>query len=228
MSDRRKHFFVLVLTLLVASTLHAGLLITGNTAGFFQAVSGSHITATNAPNGIDASFRTGIPWGKSFQSGVGFSGHDFENLESGDTFSLGSFTYYNGLSLIGTSSGSALFDFYLDFKDPAIGRVHLTTITFGIDPTVNRGASLPPDAVTTSFLQPPPIWLGDELVKFTINGLPASTLVAENSLTELGNISVTVLIPESSTFAAIIGAAMFVATLWFRRRVSDGPRVLAG
>lgn len=200
-----------------AGAARAGLLLAGNTAGLFQPVSTPYATITNTADGSDASFRTGIPVANSFKSGVQFSAIDFENIGSGDTFSLGSLTYYNGLSRIGTSSGTSLLDFYLNFEDPAVGRIYLTTIQFGIDATVNNPARLSPDIFTASFLQPSPIWLGDELVKFTINGIPMSTSVAENAWINLGNVTVTVAIPETSTCAALLGIATLGSTLILRR-----------
>ena len=218
MSHSTKLFIGLVLVF-TAATTHAALMLSGSTAGFFQPVASPHVTITNNADGSLASFRTGVPVGNSFKSGVKFNGHEFENVGDGDTFSLGMLTYYNGISRLGTSSGTALLDLYLDFEDPAAGKVHLTTITFGIDATANTAAHLAPDAFTASFLQPSPIWLGDELVKFTINGLSQSTLVAENTWTDLASITVTVLIPEASTYAAMLGIAAMGFTLLRRRHM---------
>jgi hypothetical protein len=218
MSYSKKIFIGLVMVF-AAVTTRAGFLLSGNTAGFFQPVSGTNVTTTNSIDGLDASFRSGVPVDNSFRSGIKFNGHEFENVENGDTFSFGLFTYYNGLSRVGTSSATSLLDLYLNFDDPALGKVHLTTITFGIDATVNTAAHLSPDIFTANFLQPSPIWVGDELVKFTINGLSKSTLVAENTFTDLASITVTVLIPEASTFTAILGIATLGFTLLCRRCV---------
>jgi hypothetical protein len=205
--------------LFTVGTTRAGILLTGNATGFFQPVSNPNVTTTNTMDGLNASFRTGVPVDGSFKSGVKFNGHNFANLVSDDTFALGLFTYYNGVSRVGTSSGSSLLDLYVNFDDPSVGRVHLTTITFGIDATVNTHGHLSPDAFTASFLQPSPIWLGDELVKFTINGLPTSMLVAENAWTDLASITVTILIPETSTYAAMLGVSVMIFALVQRRRI---------
>jgi hypothetical protein len=201
-----------------AGTTHAALLLAGNTAGFFQPVSDPAISITNTTDGLEAAFRTGIPAPGSFKSGVGFNGQDFSQVGDGDTFSLGFLTYYNGLTRIGTSSGSALLDFYLNFADPAIGSVHLTTIKFGIDATVNNHAVLTPDAFKASFLQPAPVWLGDQWVQFTINDLPDSTLVAENAAMNLASVTVTV-IPELPGGAALMGMLALTVAVLFRARL---------
>lgn len=223
MNHHRKFCVGLILALFTAATMHAGLLLSGNTEAFFQPVSNPYATITNSANGLDASFRTGIPARDSFKSGVKFNGQGFQNVEDGDTFSLGFLTYYNGVTRAGTSSGSALLDLYLDFADPALGKVHLTTIKFGIDATLNHGGNLNPDFYAASFLQPSPVWLGDELVKFTINGLSKSTAVAENSSMNLASISVMVLIPETSTYALTLGIAAFALILFHRRQPESTP-----
>lgn len=224
MSYYGKLFIGLVLVL-TATTTRAGFLLSGDTAGFFQPVASPNATIANAADGSHASFRTGVPVGNSFKSGVKFNTHEFENIGNGDTFSFGLLTYYNGISRLGTSSGTSRFNLYLNFDDPALGKVHLTTITFGINATVNSSAQASPDAFTASFLQPSPLWLGDEWVKFTINGLSKSTLVAENTCADLASITVTVLIPETSTYAAILGVAIMGFTAVYRRRVvSSGSR----
>ena len=214
----RKPSIVLAM-ILTAVAARGGLLLTGNTAGLFQPISNHYATMTNSVDGSNSSFRPGLPVENSFKSGVQFNGSNFQNIGDGDTFSLGLVTYYNGLSRIGTSSGTSSLDFYLNFDDPAVGRIYLATVKFGIDATANTASRLTPDIFTASFLQPRPIWVGDELVKFTINGLPTSTSVAENAWVNLGNVTVTVAIPEISTYAVLLGmVAMGFATL--RRRYS--------
>ncbi len=214
-----KLFVGMVLLFSTTSAMRAGTLLSGNTAAFFQPSANPNVTIANTTDGSNASFRTGVPVENSFKSGVVFNDGDFENIANGDTFSLGLLKYYNGLSRVGTSSGSSRLDLYLNFDDPAVGRVHLTTITFGIDATVNTHAHLTPDIFTASFQQPAPIWIDDQWVNFTIKGLPTSTAVAENTWTDLANLTVTVAIPETSTFAALLGMGILAFTLRSRRPI---------
>ena len=210
----------------VAGVAHAELLLSGNTGGFFQASPNPNTVITNSPDGMAASFRTGVPVDGSFKSGVNFNGHDFLGIGSGDTFSLGLLTYYNGITRIGTSSGSALLDFYLNLDDPALGSVHLTTITFGVDATINTPPNLIPDAFTASFTQPPDVLIGDQWVRFRINGLPASTELPEDTWTDLASVTVTYLnpVPEPATYG-LCGALGLIALAGYRRL--RGQRALA-
>ena len=196
----------------------ADLLLSGSTAGFFHANANPNTVIDNTPNGLTASFRTGVPLEGSFQSGVRFNGNDFAGVSNGDTFSLGLLTYYNGITQIGTSSGTALLDFYLDLDDPAGGQVFLTTITFGVDATINNPPDLIPDVFTASFTQPSAVMIGDQLVKFTINGLPASTELDEDDWTDLASVTVTYLnpVPEPATYG-LFGALGLAGLAAFRR-----------
>lgn len=214
-----KLFIGMVLSFSTTAVMRAGILLSGDAAAFFQPVSSPNLTIANTGDGLNASFRIGIPVENSFKSGVVFSGGDFENIGNGDAFSLGLLKYYNGLSRVGTSSGSSRLDLYLNFDDPGIGMVHLTTIAFAIDATVNAAGHLTPDIYTAIFQQPPPVWIDNQWVNFTINGLPKSTAVAENTWTDLANLTVTVVIPETSTFAAMLGLGILAFTLWGRRHI---------
>lgn len=202
----------------LAGAARAELVLSGTTAGYFAGVSGPETEIVNAPDGSTASFRTGVPIPGSFRSGIVFENQDFAGIQNGDTFGFGFVTYYNGITQIGTSSAEAMLDFYLDLDDPAMDPILLTTITFGIDATVNTPAGTNPDTFTASFTQPPPVMIGGQWVQFTITGLPEVLMVAENTWTELADVTVTFLspIPEPSTYG-LIGAAALLGLVAYRR-----------
>jgi len=206
----------------LAGMARADLLLSGTTAGFFQPTANPNTVITNSGDGSFASFRTGVPVDGSFKSGVVFTGHDFTNVGSGDTFSLGMLTYYNGITKIGTSSASALLDFSLNLTDPSTGLVNLTTITFGVDATINTPPNLVPDVFTASFTQPADVMIGDQRVRFHINGLPTSTDLAENHSIDLGSVTVTYLspVPEPAVYG-LTGAAGLLALAAYRRRAKS-------
>jgi len=184
---------------------------------------------TNADDGSFASFRTGVPVGDSFKSGVVFNGRDFANIGDGDTFSLGMLTYYNGITKIGTSSANALLDFSLNLTDPSVGVVHLTTINFGVDATVNTPPNLVPDVFTASFTQPADVKIGDQLVRFRINGLPASTQLAEDHWADLASVTVTYLspVPEPAVYGLTAAGGLLMLAAYRRKIASRSARPLA-
>ena len=202
---------------LAASAAHA-LTLSGSTAGFFQGASSGNTVITNVPDGSFASFRTGVPLGQSFKSGVEFTAVDFTNIQSGDTFALGSLVYFNGITKIGTSSADAMFDFYINLTSPTVSSLLLTTVSFGIDATVNPQGNLKPDTFTASFTQPEPVLNDGTWVKFTITHLPASTPVRENSFVPLADVTVTFLtpVPEPATYG-LMGAIGLMGLAGYRR-----------
>jgi len=212
---------------LAVSAAHA-LTLSGSTSGFFLGTSSGNTTITNTPDGSFASFRTGVPVG-SFKSGVVFHGDTFADVHSGDTFALGVITYYNGITRIGTSSATALFNFSINLTSPEISTNLLTQVTFGIDATVNTPQNTNPDLFTASFTQPPPILIDGTWVKFTINDLPSSTMVKENTLVELAQVTVTYLnpVPEPATYG-IMGALGLMGLAGYRRfRAQRGSSAMA-
>lgn len=205
------------------------LTLSGSTAGFFEGVSSGNTTITNTVDGSFASFRTGKPVPNSFKSGVVFNGSDFTGISSGDTFALGVIKYYNGVTKIGTSSADALFDFYISLDNPAMSPILLTTVTFGIDATINDSHNKNPDSFTASFTQPAPVWIDGTWVKFTINDLPASTKVKENSIVQLADVTVTFLtpVPEPATYG-LMGALGLIGLAGYRRfRAQRGSSAMA-
>jgi len=213
---------------LFASTAPAALVLSGNTAGWFQGTSSGSTVITNSVDGSSASFRTGVPISGSFKSGVAFTSSSFANIQSGDSFAFGMVRYYNGRTHVGTSSDNAVFDFYLDLSDPAMSPIKLSTITFGIDATVNDG-TLVPDMFTTSFTQPAPVHIGDRWVTFTINDLPGSTQVDESTWLDLANVTVTFSpVPEPATYG-LMGALALGGLVAYRRfRGGRGDDLAAG
>jgi len=205
------------------------LTLTGSTAGFFEGVSSGNTTITNTMDGSFASFRTGKPVSGSFKSGVEFTGSSFAGISSGDTFALGSLKYFNGITKIGTSSAEALFDFYINLSDPTNSTFPLTTIKFGIDATINNADNKNPDLFTASFTQPAPVLIDGTWVKFTINNLPASKNVKENTTETLADVTVTFLnpVPEPATYG-LMGALGLMGLAGYRRfRASRGGSTMA-
>jgi len=213
---------------LAVSAAHA-LTLSGSTAGFFEGVSSGFTVVTNTPDGSFASFRTGLPVGAgSFKSGVSFTADSFANVTSGDTLALGAITYYNGVTRIGTSSATAAFDFWITLDSPVASSFLLTTVTFGIDPTVNSN-NLIPDKFTASFTQPAPVLIDGTWVKFKINDLPSSTLVAENTVVQLAEVTVSYLspVPEPATYG-LMGALGLMGLAGYRRlRAQRGSTAMA-
>lgn len=210
---------VLGLTL-YGSVATAALILTGTTAGEFQGTSSGSTIISNSPDGQTASFRTGVPIGGSFKSGVLFEGQNFANINDGDVFSIGMFTYFNGITLIGTSSANAFFDLMIHLDNPVVDSLLLTTINFGIDATVNTPENTNPDQFTATFTQPAPVLIDGTWVTFTINGLPSFSMVAENTLIELANITVHFRdmspVPEPGTYG-LMGAAGLLGLAAYRR-----------
>jgi len=214
--------------LALAAGAHA-LTLSGSTAGFFEGVSSGNTTITNVPDGSFASFRTGKPVTGSFKSGVVFTGSDFTGITSGDTFALGAISYYNGITRIGTSSADALFDFYINLDSPTASTLLLTTVKFGIDATINTPGNLKPDLFTATFTQPAPVLIDGTWVKFTINDLPGSTVVKENTIVTLADVTVTFLnpVPEPATYG-LMGALGLMGLAGYRRfRASRGGSTMA-
>jgi hypothetical protein len=168
----------------------ADLILTGNLIGIFQSSANPHTTIFNSAEG-DASFRTGTPVLNSFQSGIDFRSEAFTDVASGAALSLGMFTYYNGITKIGTSSSSAVLDLYLELTGSELSWVHLTSMTFGIDATTNTSGNLVADSYTVSFTQPSEMWIGGEWTKFLIGGLPSTTSLAENTWSKVGSLTFT-------------------------------------
>ena len=203
---------IIVLSCSVAGLVRADRLLTGDLVGIFRPDAGAHVDITNFANG-DASFRTGIATANSFQSGVTFTSQSFSGIDEGETVSLGLLSYYNGVTQAGTSSHSAALDLYLRSSDPAQSWLHLSTLNFTIDATLNTKTSAIPDNFLASYATPEKVFIGGEWGEFAINGLPGMTAVAENSKVDIGNLTLTfaptVPVPEpaSSLLLVTLGLA---------------------
>ena len=197
----------------------AALVLSGNTAGAFEGVSSGFDVITNSPDGLNASFRTGSPV-NSFQSGISFSGQSFSGLSDGQVFGLGMVTYFNGITRRNTSSADALFDFKLHLDNPVVDTFKLTTIKFGIDATPNTAGQLKPDQFTASFTQPAPVLIDGTWVTFKISGLPDFTLVPEDTMVKLADVTVHFHsmspVPEPATYG-LIGALGLLGLVGYRR-----------
>jgi len=210
----------------LAGTAQAALQLSGSTSGWFRDAS-SNITITNADDGSSASLHSGAPIPGSFQSALTFESTTFAGLQDGDTFGFGMLAYGNGRTHLGTSSGTALFDFYLDLNDPDLAPFKLTTISFGIDATPNEGGMVP-DTFTASFAQPARRRIGDQLVTFTINDLLPATVVDEETWQPVGSVTVNFTpVPEPGTYGLVASAGLLGVAAYRRFRGRTASHALA-
>lgn len=179
---------LLIVSAISVSSLQANM-ISGSVIGVFEPNGLDYTSIINSPDG-DASFRTGVVAGKSFQSGVVFDSQAFTDLTEGETVSVGTFNYYNGVTQIGTSSHTAALDLYLKLNDPLSEWVHLSTLNFGIDATINTPEKLVADKFTVNYLQPVDIRVGDQWFSVSLSGLASSTTVAENTWLNAGSLRI--------------------------------------
>ena len=171
--------------------VRADLFLAGDLVGIFSGSGGGNVDIANFSDG-NASFRTGTATDNSFRSGVTFTGGAFTGVTEGETVSLGSLSYYNGITKIGTSSHGAVLDLYLRLTDPLASWIHLSTLNFVIDATLNARGNEVPDNFLADYTSAGSAWIGGEKVEFSIGGLPAMTSVAENSKVDLGNLTLSV------------------------------------
>lgn len=174
----------------VVGKLEANLFLSGDLVGVFRGGGGANIDIDNFDDG-SASFRTGIATGNSFRSGVTFTAESFAGIGEGDSVSLGSLSFYNGITQIGTSSHSAVLDLYLRLADVADNWIHLSTLNFAIDATLNAKGLEVPDNFLAGYISPENVLVGGKKLEFSITGLPATTAVAENSKVDIGNLILT-------------------------------------
>lgn len=187
--------FISVIMIAVACTfvgkVRADVFPAGDLVGIFSSNGGGDVDIGNFSDG-NASFRTGVATANSFRSGITFTGGAFTGLTEGESVSLGSLSYYNGITEIGTSSHGAVLDLYLRFTDPLLSWVHLSTLNFVIDATLNARGNAVPDNFLADYTSAGSAWIGGEKVEYSISGLPAMTSVAENSKVDLANLMLSV------------------------------------
>jgi len=165
-------------------------ILAGNIMGIFQSDGRANTWIENSSDG-SASFRSGLATSGSFQSGVSFTGNPVTDMDTADVINAGSFTYYNGVTRLGTASSNAALDLYLQLNEPTMSWLHLATLNFGIDATVNTPGNWAPDKFTVSYSVPEELLIGTERFNVAISGLPAMTTVAENSRVDVGALTLT-------------------------------------
>nr|WP_044891828.1 choice-of-anchor K domain-containing protein [Opitutus terrae] len=201
---------------LTCSLAHAQLLLSGYTTGSFVDLSEPNTTVSNAGDGSWATFHTGIAATGSTQSKIEFSNTTFTDVASGDPIQVGLFEITNGMTLIGSGAPTAQFNLGLELTSPVMQSVALTQITFHVDHTPNLPGAIP-DTFSASFTQPTAMKIGDYLVQFHVNFDPAEFQVAENTMVQRGDITVSFTpVPEPATYAAW-GAALLVGLVGYRR-----------
>ncbi|ACB76543.1 choice-of-anchor K domain-containing protein [Opitutus terrae] len=217
MHSRIRSMFAAALGLaLTCSLAHAQLLLSGYTTGSFVDLSEPNTTVSNAGDGSWATFHTGIAATGSTQSKIEFSNTTFTDVASGDPIQVGLFEITNGMTLIGSGAPTAQFNLGLELTSPVMQSVALTQITFHVDHTPNLPGAIP-DTFSASFTQPTAMKIGDYLVQFHVNFDPAEFQVAENTMVQRGDITVSFTpVPEPATYAAW-GAALLVGLVGYRR-----------
>jgi hypothetical protein len=213
---------LLLVAILSAGQAQTGLVLSGDTIAVFRPVSTAGAAAAELPANQNVSFRIGVPEAQSFQSGAQFNHQSFINIHDGDTFSSDLITYFNGINRIGTSSGYAQLDLFLQLNGTA-ALIPLTTINFGIEATANSRGRLIPDTFRANFIQPKPVWIDDQWVKFSVVGLPDSFQLAENSRINLGSLTIAA-IPEPQTSATLLGIAILCLAIRYRQREAGSAK----
>lgn len=207
---------VIALCCSLAGEVRANLFLSGDVVGIFHSDGGPNPDISRSADGA-ASFRTGIAAENSFKSGVTFIGGAFDGVGEGDTVSLGDLNYYNGITRAGTSSHSAVLDLYLRLADPSANWIHLTTLNFTIDATLNAKGREVPDNFLVKYNVLESAQVGGEWLEFGITGLPAATAVAENSKADPGNLMMTVKsgvpVPDNSNTLLLLalGVGLLIA-----------------
>lgn len=217
MHSRIRSMFAAALGLaLTCSLAHAQLLLSGYTTGSFVDLSEPNTTVANAGDGSWATFHTGIAASGSTQSKIEFANTTFTDVGSGEPIQVGLFEITNGMTLIGSGAPTAKFNLGLELTSPVMQSVALTQITFHVDHTPNLPGAIP-DTFSASFTQPTAVKIGDYLVQFHVNFDPAEFQVAENTMVQRGDVTVTFTpVPEPATYAAW-GAAVLVGLVGYRR-----------
>jgi hypothetical protein len=214
---------------LLGSTARADLSLSGETTGSFQSeVTTPPVTVTITNSSpTSAEFQTGVPSPSTTPpTSITFTGDNFSDITSGEPLDVGIFTIFNGTDLIGTDASDAFFNLGLSLTSPTTESVALTTIDFGIVNTANHGGDVP-DVYTVSFVEPSPIVVGGELLKFNVVFAPPTISINEESSVTRGDVFVTFTpVPEPSTYA--LWGALLVGGIIVYRRFGTMSKGVAG
>lgn len=197
------------------STAHAQLNLTGSTYGTFLPTAQPNTTIVNGP--VVSTFSSGIPYRSwDTQTSVTFTGSAFSGVESGDTFSLGSVKFKNGMTALHSTATFATMDLFLNIPAHGVTDYKLTTLMFGIDNTDNHGVQDIPDLYYIGHTLPSSVTFNGNLVLFNIGFTDESYTTApghtihENAT---GMVGITadvrfVPVPEPSTYAIFAGLGL--------------------
>jgi hypothetical protein len=208
------------------SSAHAQLNLTGSTYGTFLPTAQPNTTIVNGP--VVSTFSSGIPYRSwDTQTSVTFTGSAFTGVESGDTFSLGTVKFKNGMTKLHSTATFATMDLFLNIPAQGVNDYKLTTLMFGLDNTDNHGVQDIPDLYYIGHTLPSSVTFNGNLVLFNIGFTDASyTTAPGHSIHEnaTGSVGLTaevrfVPVPEPSTYAAIAGLGLIglVSVRRFRR-----------
>jgi hypothetical protein len=224
---------LLVLTALALSTLlpaaNAQLNLSGSTYGSFLSTGQPHTTIVNGP--VTSTFSSGVPY-RFFdhQTSIDFTGSAFTGVQSGDTFSLGTVKFNNGITKLHSTAHVASMDLFLNVPAHGVSNFKLTTLFFGLDNTDNHGVQDISDLYYIGHTLPPTLKFADGLVFFNIGltdpsygTLPGHPIHENKS----GMVGITaevrlVPVPEASTYATFAALGL-LGVIGLRRLRRSSP-----
>jgi hypothetical protein len=193
----------------IAPTANAQLSISGSTYGTFEPTAQPNTVIVNGP--VTSTFAAGIPY-RSFdhKTSIVFTGSVFTGVDSGDTFSLGTVKFNNGITKLHSTAKTAMMDLYLNIPGHGVNNFKLTTLLFGLDNTDNHGVQNIADLYYIGHTLPNTLKFKDGLAIFNIGltdpsyGVLPGHAIGEN---HSGTVGITaevqlVPVPEASTYAA--------------------------
>ena len=201
----------------------AQLLLSGNTSAQFTDPGLPHTTVTNGTS--TSVFSSGVPYGKSTQTSVSFTGTSFTGAAAGDTINLGTVDLTNGITLLGTTASAADFNILLNLPALGITNYRVSQVHVTIDNTSNNGTHNIPDLFKVTPTTSGPLVLGNTSVKFGVDlSNPAFSSSVGASVGEGSSANFDVFasfmplspVPEASTFA-LWGAALMLGVIAVRR-----------
>jgi hypothetical protein len=209
---------------MLAPTVRAELILSGETTGSFEDLGQPNTTVTNDSSTDTAFWESGIPFPPTtLPTSILFQGQTFVDVVSGEPIDVGLFTIHNGIDLAGSTAPAALFDLGLSLTSPVIDAFGLTTFSFNIDNTLNDPTLLP-DQYSVTFNQPPLMYIDNNLVRFTVVFSPPVVTVPEGGTTTRGDVFVTFTpVPEPSTYA--LWGVLLVAGIVAYGRFRKGDQV---